>query len=194
MRRNLLLLAALGVLVWRSAARAAPDGALLEDALGAVDDAAYGLTGYRLMSSRWLDQSRRPENGALLVALQVAEVNNNIPPDLLVRLAWQESRFDPEAYNEKSGASGIMQIVPRWHPEVDPWAPASAIPYAARYLAQLYRQFGTWELALKAYNWGPGNVAAWLASGRSSPAEPLETQNYSGQILADLAEVGRAVA
>lgn len=165
-----------------------------ERALGAFDDALYSAVGLRFMSRRWLEAAERPENAELVRAMRAAEDRYGIPRDLVVRLAWQESRFKVDAFNAGSGASGVMQIVPRWHPGVDPFEPFAAIDYGARYLAQLSRQFGSWELALKAYNWGPGNVQAWLAGGPDAPAEPMETANYSAQILADLAEAGRAVA
>lgn len=191
MRRALLLVGifVVGLLfARRSAALAAPSDAVL----GVFDDAVVGLTGYRFMD--WLDAVSKPENLALVAAMREAEARYGIPADLVVRLAWQESRFRPDAYNVVSGASGIMQIVPRWHPGVDPFEPYAAIDYGARYLASLARQFGTWELALKAYNWGPGNVSAWLAGGPDAPSEPLETRNYSAQILADLAQAGRVIA
>jgi soluble lytic murein transglycosylase-like protein len=197
MRRSLLFIGvgAVALLAARRAA-AVPGvvGSAAESALGALDDAIYSAAGLRVMSGRWLDAAARPENSGLVAAMHEAEARYGIPADLVVRLAWQESRFNPEAYNAGSGASGIMQIVPRWHPAADPWEPVAAIDYGARYLAQLARQFGTWELALKAYNWGPGNVAAWLRGGPDAPVEPLETQNYSAQILADLAEAGRVIA
>jgi hypothetical protein len=57
---------------------------------------------------------------------------------------------------------------------------------AARYLADLHNQFGNWELASMAYNWGPGNVRAYLrtglgANGKPRPKESLE---YPGKIAA----------
>jgi soluble lytic murein transglycosylase-like protein len=198
--RRVLVLAGAGLvlaLVARHAgAIAAPGGggSPLDALTGAVDDLGYSLTGYRLMGTRWRDAAAQSENSALVAAMHEAELRYSIPVDLVVRLAWQESRFKIDALNAGSGATGIMQIVPRWHPGVNPADPFAAIDYGARYLAQLERQFGTWELALKAYNWGPGNVAAWLRGGDDAPAEPLETQNYSAQILADLAEAGRVIA
>lgn len=172
-------------------------GAGLVDAIvDAADDAAFSLSGYRLMSSRWQEAAARPENLAFVNAAHDAEMRHGVPRDLFVRLLWQESRFDPSAHNAGSDASGIAQIVPRWHPGVDPFDPIASIHYGAGYLAQQFRAFGSWELALKAYNWGPGNVRAWLASRNSDApmSEPLETQNYSAQILADLAETGRLIA
>lgn len=174
------------------------DGALAalaeaaDAALGVVDDLQAGVTGYRLMQ-RWQEAAEKPENAELVAVMHAAEAKSGIPFNLVVRVAWQESRFRPDAYNVASGATGIMQIVPRWHPNVDPLDPVASIYYGADYLASLHRQFGTWELALKAYNWGPGNVRRWLDSGRTSQ-QPLETRHYSAQILADLAEVGQVIA
>lgn len=124
-----------------------------------------------------------------------AEDQYGLPAQLLARVAWQESRFDPSAFNASSGARGMMQIVPRWHPEVDPadLNPLDDIAYAARYLRENFDRFGSWAKALAAYNWGPGNLAdaideygaRWLA------AAPAETQNYVREITAD---VGLSVA
>ena len=197
MRRHFVLFAFGALALFaarRTAALPGPVGDVSERALGAFDDALYSAVGLRLMSGRWLEAAERPENAELVSAMRAAEDRYSIPRDLVVRLAWQEARFRVDAYNAGSGASGVMQIVPRWHPGVDPFEPFAAIDYGARYLAQLRRQFGTWELALKGYNWGPGNVQGWLTAGRPADAEPLETSNYSSQILADLSEAGRAVA
>ena len=75
-----------------------------------------------------------------------------------------------------------MQIVPRWHPNVDPLDPTDAIWYAARYLRNLYDRMGhSWKMALAAYNWGPGNVS------RNEISDwPTETKNYVRQISADV--------
>ena len=105
-----------------------------------------------------------------------------LPDGLLSRVAYQESRYDPNAYNPVSGASGIMQIVPKWHPEVDnPFDPEEAIPYAAKYLRQLFDRFGTWELALAGYKAGPGN------GGKYGGIPPFpETQQYVQNVMADV--------
>ena len=119
--------------------------------------------------------------------LEAAEKRYEIPSGMLARLAWQESRFRDDIVFGRTvssaGAMGIMQIVTRWHPGVDPLNPAQAIDYAGQFLARLYKKFGTWELALKAYNWGEGNLAKWLCGEK---IEPLETRLYSAQILSDL--------
>jgi soluble lytic murein transglycosylase-like protein len=204
MRRALLMLAlaAGGLVVARQAgALAAPGGGgsafadLTEGALGALDDLTYSLTGDRFMAeARWQAAVAKPENAEYVNAARAAEIRHGIPPNLWLRTLWQESRFNPEAFNAGSGATGIAQIVPRWHPGVDATDPFASIDYGAGYLAQLQRQFRSWALALKAYNWGPGNVQKFLAGGPDAPREPEETRNYSAQILADLAAIGQVIA
>lgn len=161
-----------------------------EAALDAVDDFTFSLVGYRVMSgARWLDAAAKPEKAVYVNAMTDAEARYGVPQGLGLRLMWQESRFNPQAFNARSGATGIMQIVPRWHPDVNAADPLASIDYGMRYLVTLYRQFGTWELALMAYNWGPGNVAKWLKAGGVGSV-PLETQNYTRQILADVRATG----
>ena len=78
-----------------------------------------------------------------------------IDPNIFVRQINRESGFDPNAYNRRSGASGIAQIVPRWHPGVNPYDPGAALQYAANLMAKYVRQFGDYTKALAAYNAGP---------------------------------------
>lgn len=119
-----------------------------------------------------------------LPRLNAAETKYGIPRDLLARQAYQESRFRDDIVSGKTvssaGAQGIMQIVPKWHPGVNPLDVSAAIEYAAKYLASLKKQFGSWALALAAYNAGPGNVTKY---GGIPPF--TETKNYVNQILAD---------
>lgn len=115
----------------------------------------------------------------------LAEIANQLPSGLLSRVAWQESRFNPEAQSG-AGAQGIMQIVPRWHPDVNPWDPQAAIAYAGQYLRQLHNQFGSWALALAAYNYGPGNVNK---VDRNIDRMPKETRLYVLEISRDVSLV-----
>ncbi len=44
-----------------------------------------------------------------------------------------ESRWTPDAYNPSSGACGIAQVIPRWHPGLsDCFDPFESLEYAAR--------------------------------------------------------------
>jgi len=123
---------------------------------------------------------------ALRGAFAAAAEKYNLPAGLLEAVAYRESRFRPEIIDGRVrssvGAVGIMQIMPRWHPELGEAGaldPKRAIPYAANYLNTLRKQFGTWPLALAAYNWGPGNLSKWQRDGGTWPAE---TRTYVDEI------------
>lgn len=123
---------------------------------------------------------------------QEAGAHYGVPPEILSRVAMQESSFNPSAYN-KSGASGLMQIVPRWHPTVkNPNDPNEAIPYSAKYLSELKKKFGTWDKALAAYNWGPGNVSKSIGKHGDNWRNhlPAETANYVSEIGHDVGLFG----
>lgn len=105
----------------------------------------------------------------------------SMPQGLLSRVAYQESRFDPAAHNVGSNAQGMMQIVPRWHPEAKPYDPIHSIEYAARYLVRLHGRFGSWHKALAAYNWGQGNLSKYGMDNL-----PKETRNYVAEITRDI--------
>jgi len=55
------------------------------------------------------------------------------------------------------------------------------------YLARMYRRYGNWPDAIAAYNWGPGNVDAWIGRGRSGGSLPLEVERYRDRVLRDAA-------
>lgn len=103
---------------------------------------------------------------------------HGVPPDMFAAQIQQESGWNDAAYNAGSGASGLAQIVPSAHPDVDPWNPPVALEYAAAWMAALHDQFGTWALALAAFNAGPGNVQRY----GGVPPFP-ETQRYLTAIL-----------
>ena len=53
------------------------------------------------------------------------------------------------------------------------------------YLARMFSRYGNWSDALAAYNWGPGNLDAWIAAGRLIERMPEETQRYVATVLRD---------
>jgi hypothetical protein len=53
------------------------------------------------------------------------------------------------------------------------------------FLAQLYQRYGNWPDAIAAYNWGPGHVDHWIATGRPLERLPLETARYLKLVLRD---------
>lgn len=124
--------------------------------------------------------------------IMAAERTNAMPTNLLARMLWQESRFRPEIISGEltstAGAIGIAQIIPRFHPTVDPTNPIASIYYAAGYLAEQRRRFGTWPLALSAYNSGPTATNNRLMEHGSDwfAHAPKETQKYIRDIVADV--------
>jgi soluble lytic murein transglycosylase-like protein len=151
------------------------------------------LTGGTAALAYW----KRSVNAAkYLPLLNQAEDRYGIPRDLLARMAYQESRFRDDiitgAKRSSAGAVGIMQIIPRWHPELGEEGardPYRAVPYAGQYLRSLYGQLGEWKLAVAAYNWGIGNMKAWVADLKTTGTPktwPTETRKYVDEIFADL--------
>ena len=102
-----------------------------------------------------------------------------VEPELLAALVWVESRYCPRAVSPK-GAIGLGQLMPQTAQElgVDPWDPQQNLWGAARYLKAMHARFGSWPLALAAYNAGPGAVARY----RGVPPYP-ETQRFVREVL-----------
>lgn len=110
-----------------------------------------------------------------------AAARTGVPGELLAAVAKQESGFNPRAVSP-AGAQGLMQLMPgtaRGLGVANSFDPAQAIDGGARLLRSLLDKFGTVELALAAYNAGPGAVA------RYDGIPPYrETQNYVRNIIA----------
>ena len=120
-------------------------------------------------------------------------------PDDLKYLAIVESGLEPRAIS-RAGAAGLWQFMPYTgrsfglHQDFyidERFDPEAATEAACKYLNSLYRMFGDWELALAAYNSGPGNVRK--AIRRSGYKKgfwniyrylPRETRSYVPQFVA----------
>jgi hypothetical protein len=90
-----------------------------------------------------------------------AAAANGVPPQLLGRVMAAESSGNPYAVSS-AGAAGPMGLMPGTAADLgveNRADPSQAIPGAARYLRQQYDRFGSWPLALAAYNAGPTRVA-----------------------------------
>lgn len=130
-----------------------------------------------------------PQTAAPYIAwLDAAEKKYNLPRLLVHRVAYQESRFRPDIIKgekvSSANAKGIMQIVERWHPTVNPLDPKAAIFYGAKYLRENYDRFGSWSKALAAYNAGPTKLSNFLRG--KIPNLPAETVNYVKEIQGDV--------
>ena len=104
---------------------------------------------------------------------------HRIPQTLFVRLVQAESNWNPMAISHK-GAIGLAQLMPGTARQlgVDPYDPRQNLEGGARYLRMQYDTFGSWQLALAAYNAGPGAVQQ---HGGVPPYR--ETQNYVRKVL-----------
>lgn len=116
-----------------------------------------------------------PGSEHYLDIIRDAEQRNKLPENLLANLIAIESGYDPKA-ESPAGAIGLCQIIPKWHPNVDPWNPIASIYYAASYLNKLFKRFKNWDMVLAAYNWGPTNVRKY-----GMEMIPAETRDYIEQ-------------
>jgi membrane-bound lytic murein transglycosylase D len=122
-------------------------------------------------------------------------------PDDLIWVSLVESGFDP-VVRSRAGAAGLWQLMPEgaraYGLVVDRWIDERldaerSTEAAARYLSDLHRRFGAWELALAAYNMGYGGLLAairkyntndyWELSKLESGI-PYETALYVPKIIA----------
>ena len=130
----------------------------------------------------------------------VEEVERRRMPTEIALLPMIESAYNPQAYS-RSHASGMWQFIPStgktyglrqnfWYDgRRDVLAATGA---ALDYLEKLHHQFGDWNLALAAYNWGEGAVSRAVARNQAkglpidyeSLAMPLETRNYVPKLQA----------
>jgi soluble lytic murein transglycosylase-like protein len=112
--------------------------------------------------------------GRYLAMARDAARRNGVPEDLFLRLVQQESNWNHNAKSH-AGALGLAQLMPGTARglRVNPRDPYENLDGGARYLSQQYREFGSWRLALAAYNAGPGAVKKY---GGVPPFR--ETRNY----------------
>jgi cell wall-associated NlpC family hydrolase len=102
-----------------------------------------------------------------------------VPSQLLAAVAQTESNYNPTAVSS-AGAEGLMQFMPGTAAGlgIDPWDPSQAIQGAAKVLSQNHSEFGSWPLAVAAYNAGSGAVQQY----GGIPPYP-ETENYVTKVL-----------
>ena len=110
------------------------------------------------------------------ITRQIAR-RKGLDPDIFAAQIRQESGFDPNA-RSYAGALGIAQIVPKWHPGVNPLNPIEALNYAADHMATLLKKYGgDWRPALSVYN--SGRPDKWQDPNFSGG----QTYNYVKKIL-----------
>ena len=130
----------------------------------------------------------------------VQEVNARNMPTEIALLPFVESAFVTHA-KSSAKAVGLWQFMPATGKDFrltqnvfrdERRDVLQSTDAALDYLQRLYNQFGSWELALAAYNWGAGNVAkaqkrniaAGLATDYESLTMPKETRQYVPKLMA----------
>lgn len=121
-------------------------------------------------------------------------------PIELAAVVLVESGGDPEALSPK-GARGLWQLMPATarryglivnNGEDDRIDVEKSTRAAAHYLSDLYSEFGSWQLALAAYNTGEQNLQAAIERGRNTDFTvlsslgllPRETRQYVPAVFA----------
>jgi membrane-bound lytic murein transglycosylase D len=138
---------------------------------------------------------------ALFFPLFDATMTKHEMPLEVKYLAIIESGLDPQI-RSRMGAMGLWQFMPAtgkmYGMEVnsdvdDRMDPDHSTESAAKYMKSLYRMFGDWEVAMAAYNCGPGNVrkAIRKSGGKKTfwgiyDYLPKETRSYVPQFQAML--------
>jgi soluble lytic murein transglycosylase-like protein len=120
-----------------------------------------------------------------------------LDPLLIVALIHVESSFDPDSVSI-AGAAGLMQLRETTMADVaarsrlrstNPLDPVANIQAGVRYLADLIDAFGDPELALMAYNAGPGRIRRYLREG----AVPERFRAYPESVARELERLAGSV-
>lgn len=175
--------------------RGAPPSSIIVPAVLRSQALSYGCGDLQYRPRKDLPAAtelRRAQHFPLIAAIACEE---NVPVGLFDALIWQESRYQAFARSPK-GAIGLAQLMPgtaRYLGVSDPWDVRQNLRGGARYLRMQIEESGRYDLALAAYNAGPGRVrrarsipriretleyvrtitAAWAREQRQADSRPL---------------------
>ncbi|MCF8039603.1 MAG: lytic transglycosylase domain-containing protein [Desulfohalobiaceae bacterium] len=126
------------------------------------------------------DPDHHTDREEILALVRESSRRHALDPKLVQAVLAVESNYDPQARSQK-GAEGLMQIMPATQKElglIDPYDPAANIEAGVRYLKMMLDRHQSLELALAAYNAGPGRVEQY----QGVPPFP-ETRRYIKKVL-----------
>lgn len=93
--------------------------------------------------------------------IKKASTRYDIPMNIIAGIIKQESDFNPKCTG-RAGEYGLMQILPSTAAMLgltkNQYDPTLNIDAGTKFIRDMYKQFPSWDLALAAYNWGPGNL------------------------------------
>ena len=109
-------------------------------------------------------------------------IEMNVDPALALSIAKKESGFRHEI-RSRHGAVGVFQLLPSTAKRMgyNPYYLSENIKAGLTYYKMMYKMFGSTELALAAYNAGPGNVKR--CGGKIPPY--AETKRFVNVIMQD---------
>jgi len=109
-------------------------------------------------------------------------IEMNVDPALALSIAKKESGFRHEL-RSRHGAVGVFQLLPSTAHRMgyNPYYLSENIKAGLTYYKMMYKMFGSTELALAAYNAGPGNVKR--CGGQIPPY--AETKRFVNVIMQD---------
>ena len=105
--------------------------------------------------------SQSPQENAKKLIVQTAQ-KLGVDPHIALSIAKIESNFNTAAKSPR-GAIGLFQLTPSTAKKlgVNPYIVSENIEGGLKYYQMLYKKYGSIDLALAAYNAGPGNVAKY---------------------------------
>ncbi len=114
-----------------------------------------------LIASNNVYASQSPQENAKKLIVQTAK-KLGVDPYIALSIAKIESNFN-SSVKSRAGAIGLYQLTPSTAQKlgVNPYIVSENIEGGLKYYQMLYKKYGTMELALAAYNAGPGNVAKY---------------------------------
>ena len=150
----------------------------------AADGAALGPGAVEWVQARFLRYQSRlaPFEVREVAETIVAEADRlGLELELVLAVSHTESGFHNFA-RSAVGALGLMQIMPEtgemlaqelnidWQGPGTLFDPVVNVRMGTHYLAYLHKKYGSWDLALAAYNWGPQRIDRRLRAGVPLPA------------------------
>jgi Transglycosylase SLT domain len=124
------------------------------------------------------------QTGSIAGLVTAAANRYGVDPGLALAVAQRESSLNPNAFNAKSGAAGVMQLEPGTAAQfgvTDPYNPVANVNAGVQYLASLLAKYGgDVSKAVAAYDWGPGNLNKAISANGDNwlAVAPAETQAY----------------